>query len=634
MDNIGYSVPLTIDYSGFTRAIKEIERQWDSLTIKTKKKFSIDFDARTEEIEDLREELKTAEANYNRLIRQVQTLDDIMATGRGTNEQRQQLGLLRRELEKARGDVLSTRALLEGKISGLSEWVSSIKGVGDRFKVLKEDVKAVKKPLGDLPGLFKKMGLAIIGVRSGFMAFRKIVSTAMSNSAELTNKFNAVWQVLGNAITPVLNKVANALLTLFSYLNTFIVALTGGKVNLLASAMATANKNTKATAGSMKELNKQLAGFDELNNMDNQSSSGGGVSAGGLDIADAFKDIQPDVTWTERIQAFGEWVRKNWPLVAGLLLGTYTTLKLLANLEGFSKIAKDLGLITDNFTIWQAIGIGLIIAGIVTCVGSIVEFIKNPSFQNLPKLLEGIAVGVALISGGLALVTGNWTFLFGLIISGLALVGAWVIKHWDEVKTKFSEGLNTIKNWVSEKATQIGDWFVGVKDKVVNAFTTMASKAKEIMTNIRDNWKTILGNGIVSLAEGMVNGFIKGVNFIIRALNKISFNVPDWVPLIGGKSFGFNLTEHPLISLPRLDSGTNYVPNDQLAMIHKGEAVIPKKFNDKEYFGASDEVLAKLDQFMSIVEGIDFNTYLDGKKVSKEVTRYQRQQERVMGGAF
>ena len=162
----------------------------------------------------------------------------------------------------------------------------------------------------------------------------------------------------------------------------------------------------------------------------------------------------------------------------------------------------------------------------------------------------------------------------------------------------------------------------------------MASKAKEIMTNIRDNWKTILGNGIVSLAEGMVNGFIKGVNFIIRALNKISFNVPDWVPLIGGKSFGFNLTEHPLISLPRLDSGTNYVPNDQLAMIHKGEAVIPKKFNDKEYFGASDEVLAKLDQFMSIVEGIDFNTYLDGKKVSKEVTRYQRQQERVMGGAF
>ena len=31
--------------------------------------------------------------------------------------------------------------------------------------------------------------------------------------------------------------------------------------------------------------------------------------------------------------------------------------------------------------------------------------------------------------------------------------------------------------------------------------------------------------------------------------------------------------------IPTLDTGTNYVPKDTLAMIHQGEAVVPKKFN-------------------------------------------------------
>ena len=53
-------------------------------------------------------------------------------------------------------------------------------------------------------------------------------------------------------------------------------------------------------------------------------------------------------------------------------------------------------------------------------------------------------------------------------------------------------------------------------------------------------------------------------------MNKIK--VPDWVPGLGGKGVNF-----PMI--PKLNVGTNYVPNDGLAYIHKGEAVIPAKYN-------------------------------------------------------
>ena len=31
----------------------------------------------------------------------------------------------------------------------------------------------------------------------------------------------------------------------------------------------------------------------------------------------------------------------------------------------------------------------------------------------------------------------------------------------------------------------------------------------------------------------MVNGVINGLNSMIRALNRLSFDVPDWVPVIG-----------------------------------------------------------------------------------------------------
>ena len=42
---------------------------------------------------------------------------------------------------------------------------------------------------------------------------------------------------------------------------------------------------------------------------------------------------------------------------------------------------------------------------------------------------------------------------------------------------------------------------------------------------------------------------------MIDALNKLSFNVPDWVPLIGGKTFGFNIKRISEVSLPRLADG-------------------------------------------------------------------------------
>lgn len=83
-------------------------------------------------------------------------------------------------------------------------------------------------------------------------------------------------------------------------------------------------------------------------------------------------------------------------------------------------------------------------------------------------------------------------------------------------------------------------------------------------------WNFIKGviNGILGGIEGLANGVIKGLNWMIRALNLLHFDVPDWVPVIGGKRFGFDLKEISEIHIPRLAQGAVIPPNKEfLAML-------------------------------------------------------------------
>lgn len=108
--------------------------------------------------------------------------------------------------------------------------------------------------------------------------------------------------------------------------------------------------------------------------------------------------------------------------------------------------------------------------------------------------------------------------------------------------------------------------FKGLTDFIGGVFTGNWSRAWEGVKNIFSNIAQALGNifkAPINFIIGLINLFIKGLNMI---------KIPDWVPGVGG--FGINIPE-----IPQLRVGTNYVPEDTLAMIHEGEAVVPKKFN-------------------------------------------------------
>ena len=60
---------------------------------------------------------------------------------------------------------------------------------------------------------------------------------------------------------------------------------------------------------------------------------------------------------------------------------------------------------------------------------------------------------------------------------------------------------------------------------------------------------------------------------------------------LGGvvKAMNNGVLQALLNAIPAYDVGTNYVPNDQLAMVHKGEAIVPKKFNNEQFFNQNNE---------------------------------------------
>lgn len=105
--------------------------------------------------------------------------------------------------------------------------------------------------------------------------------------------------------------------------------------------------------------------------------------------------------------------------------------------------------------------------------------------------------------------------------------------------------------------------FSGLIEFLTGVFTLDWKKAWEGIKEIfRGIWNTIVG-----VLEAAVNLIIKGINWLIDQLNKIHFEIPDWVPGIGGKSFGINISHVNELKIPRLAQGAVIPPNREFMAV-------------------------------------------------------------------
>ena len=127
----------------------------------------------------------------------------------------------------------------------------------------------------------------------------------------------------------------------------------------------------------------------------------------------------------------------------------------------------------------------------------------------------------------------------------------------------------------------------GIVQFVTGVFTGDWRKAWEGVKNIFKGVFESLGgvikaplNVIIGAVNGVINSIVSGVNTAIRAINKLSFTVPDWIPNIGGRKFGFNITQLTAPRIPYLAKG-GIIDKATLAVIGESgkEAVVPLENN-------------------------------------------------------
>lgn len=114
----------------------------------------------------------------------------------------------------------------------------------------------------------------------------------------------------------------------------------------------------------------------------------------------------------------------------------------------------------------------------------------------------------------------------------------------------------------------------GIVDFVVGVFTGDWKKAwqgiKDVVGGIVDSIVGIFKGGINIIID-VINFFlaqgIKAINTMIGALNKLEFDVPDWVPVLGGKNLGFQINTLPKYQIPKLATGAVIPPNAEFAAI-------------------------------------------------------------------
>lgn len=157
----------------------------------------------------------------------------------------------------------------------------------------------------------------------------------------------------------------------------------------------------------------------------------------------------------------------------------------------------------------------------------------------------------------------------------------------------------------------------GILDFIHTGFTQGWDKA---WSNVGDIFKGVF-NGIIQIAEN-------AINFVIDSLNKLSFDVPDWVPFAGGEHFGFSLDR---VRLPRLATGTVVPPRaGEFAAIlgdnnREAEIVSPVSAMKQAFKEAMAE--------MSGGEGGDIHltVNLDGKVVYDDVVERNRMTKKQTG---
>lgn len=348
-------------------------------------------------------------------------------------------------------------------------------------KVFGKAVDAVKTKVKDITSGFSKMGKAVTKILSRMIIWRSInamimgTTEGMNNMVQASSKANAAMSQLQSGFTyvknsvaamllpalqsilPVINKIIQAVAGLFNMLGALFAKFRGDStftkaVYVQQDYAKSLNKSNKAA----KDLKGTLAGFDQINLIQQQKDSGG---TGGADTSGMFKEtsvesmLPTDVSkWMDKLKA---------AIKAGDWKGVGTV------------IAQGLNTAVSQLNGW----IDKLRPKILKTVQNIVEavngFIENFNFRKLGNTLaNGFNLAMKVVAKWLKGI--KWSDLgkgIGDFINGF-------VEDWDTTATA---------DVIEAKIGSVLDFLTGIIE--TTNWNEVSSKLQEMLENI--DWESI-----------------------------------------------------------------------------------------------------------------------------------------------
>ncbi len=215
-----------------------------------------------------------------------------------------------------------------------------------------------------------------------------------------------------------------------------------------------------------------------------------------------------------------------------------------------------------------------VFTGVFGIIGSIFRGDFSSALSAAKEMVKGMVAGIKTAF------TGLWNVLkgvLGFIYTGFTLTFTGI---WTLLKAVFSGMGSIVKNvfsFIWDGMNWVADGIVSISSTIFDSLTVPFVKGWEFITSVFSGVKAFftsafsgVGNIISTMWLNIKTTLLSGFNWLISKINGMLEAVNTVTGIVGV----------PAISkIPKLENGTANVSNDMLAVIHKGEAVIPAKQN-------------------------------------------------------
>ena len=383
----------------------------------------------------------------------------------------------------------------------VSEYKSKIENIQIQKQV--SDVEKLKNGFNSVGSSIQKsitnvarLALGVFGVRSAYLALRRASSDLASYDQQYAANLEYIRYALTQAIAPVLQWIVKLAATLLGYINAIVQAWFG--INLFSRGSAKNFQKMKAGASgaskAVKEIKKQLAGFDEINMLTDQSDSGaggGGGAGGAMPDFDLSKLQGEPPKWLQ-------WIIDHKDEILAVLAG----------------IATALALIHLGVSALTAIGIGAMVAGLLWTIEALKDYLEAPTWENFGKIIQGIGI---FLAGLLGIILG----FPGVVIGVVVFIVGTIIRHWEQIKAFLQKGID----WLTGKSDWVHKMF---GDTIGNIYDTIVANLQLILNWFDLTFKSLKGilDGIIQFVRGVFTGDWK---MAWEGVKQIFSSIWDWI---------------------------------------------------------------------------------------------------------